>query len=527
MEPDPFPWVLVGPALGVATSALAMGCEQVPRTSALAGEATERTSQALAPDPWADIRAYGAVTSTSCTSTSSQATTNNRAIASALRALTSSGGGTLFVPAGRFCVSTSIVLGNGLLGAPITVAGAGSASVLLGPSDANIGYMIQIGGSYNTVRDLYIDCNSANTSGIGLVPVGSATGTAAQIQGNSLARLLIGACTMNAAGGTASDAVALSATATGAGTTENSIEDIFITNTGRNAGGNALHFFHASPGYATDNHVARVTVENTLGTTGVNLEAGASGNLFEGLVLASGGGAGLVNLSVAAGANYNTFSGVSFDNDGVGAVDIVNASPYTQFIGTDANTVQDITGALMLGPGTSRFGGYSYSGGLAVLNASGGVEFSADAAFDTDKTLSVLGPSGVGSPAGLSVGARVSASAVGLSSVATFSAPNVAGVLPATFVTDSAGSGPLVITQNYDVAAHTGSELVTSVTSTGATILSLTNGNASYSQLTIGAAPLYLNSGGGLVLKGTDRKCVLLTASGGALVATNDYRPCP
>jgi hypothetical protein len=454
----------------------------------------------------------------SCTTASGSS--NSAAIAAALQALGAMGGGTLLFPQGAYCIASTIVLPSA--SPSLTIAGAGKESVLLGPSDATLGYMIQVAGAFDTIRDLTLVCNTAAppastlTSGIGLVP----GVPAANVLGNLLSGLLLEQCTVSN-GIASSDAIALQSGIAGVGSTENTIRDIYVT---EGNGGAAIHLFNTAPGYVTDNEFANVVVNGTATTTTIRLEPGADGNLFTNIVAAAGG-VGTTNVQVAAGADNNQFHGIHFDNGSPTTVDIANGSRFSQFLGTNAKAFSDTTGALMIGTNVARFGGYDYSSahGIALLDPAGGVEFGANAVFDPNKTLSLSGPAGANAPPALAVGASFDGARLGLSSLATFNPPDVNGVLPATFVVDAVGRGPTIVSQDFDITKGTGTLTGIGVSDAGATIVATRHGTSAVAPLVLSASNVALTvAGSGLVLKSPDGAvCAVVTlTNAGALTTT-------
>jgi hypothetical protein len=473
------------------------------------------------PNPWADITAFGATTSSSCTQASGAS--NSTAISKAISSL--SNGGTLFIPPGSYCVGSPILLSSsfGSNYPHINVVGAGKSSILMGPSNANIGYIIQISGSFNTVRDLQIQCTGGlqATSGIGFAP----SGTSVQIQANTVAHIYFQNCTWNLP----SDAISMN---TGSGTntgnvTENVIDDIFIYNANNaNSGGNGVHMFIGNSGYLTDNHVSNITVADTPTTTGINLGAGANANVFANLVMDSGsldGGAASF-IYVASGATNNQFHAVRFDDDGYAAIsDITNNEPTTQLIGTTTNAYKiagTAAGSMTIvgsAGGTTQVGGYSYTQttGSATLNAPYGTN------VPSNLTLTLNGPTAVGEPPGLVVGAPIPNTGYN-GRVATFAAPDAGNYGPAVQVgADPEERGVFVYTMGFNYSNNTG--FVNMVDPEG---LATQSANGNWAPMYLYASQVAVENGGGLVLKGSDGKCVGLTESGGALVTTNNVS-CP
>jgi hypothetical protein len=486
--------------------------------------------QIVGPSPWADVTAFGAVPSSTCTRGDGGPQNTDNAISAALTKLLPTGG-TLFFPPGTYCITRTIALSQG----SITLAGAGNATTILGPTDANIGPLVQVAGSGHTVRDLALNCN-LKSHGISFGGTGSPI-----VQGNALSHLSLVGCT-TAAG---TNAIEFQP---GSQTAENGVRDILITNYGSTASGGAGIYFAAlvpDAGYVTDNTFANITVNNTPGTVGVDIEgtspnnAGASGNNFSGLNISPGGppgGGTSRDILIASGAADNHFNGVTFDNDSDASVHIENHSTTTEFFGTNtyAGRVVDTTGAMTLvgqADNSVQMGGYAYSSTNGIVELGGaGVHLNSGTTVTYGNALSVQGPDAGLYKTALTVGAPIPNT--GIATEVSMSAPNANWGPTVTVMTDGVGRGLQMVTQGYNYV-DAGQSLSIGLSSNGAQIVASTGGSSALAPIKFTGSYLYVgagpqgNPGMPLVLKGSDGTCVGLSVSGGALAATNNFTPCP
>jgi hypothetical protein len=365
----------------------------------------------LGPNPWVDVTAWGAVPVTGACSLSCAhscgATDSWPAIYNALYTLSGSGG-TLFFPAGTYCISQPIVVANPGYN-EITLAGTGVSSQLMpytgpladGGTASSPPYLIWFSASLGGARDLLLQCNAnVATAGLGLVPYPLNTTNTTIIANNNFSGLTIQGCS-------GASAIRLQAGANSSSFTNmNMFHDINISNGGYAYTGTGILLDNPIPNGSTldlsGNHFFGVNLNG--GTTyGINILAGYY-NTFHGLNMLSGS---TTNVHVASGAKYNQFFGMNFDNDADGSTDIVNDEPTTELL--SANTYRTRMGGTAAGTmtvvglldGTTHVGPYAYSNasGVATLNSwgpSGSILVQADAGTTIQSNVVIASPYSLG-----------------------------------------------------------------------------------------------------------------------------------
>ena len=438
------------------------------------------------------------------------------AIAGALKALSDVGGGTLQLPAARYCVARPILVATDR----ITVRGSGKATVVESclPSQQIAqagapGYLIQFSASEGGVQDITLACHNEPgmvTSALAVMPVGE---NRRLIHGDVFSGLRIEGCRGNG--------LEIRASSDGL-TVFNVFRDIFITYTETGI----LLAAPAKGGSTNSNQFYSVTINNHV-TTGIDIQAGASANSFFGCSFETIYGR---SVNISRGAEDNHFFGTVFDNiaPGVPGLAVENAEPTTQFFGSVLipGRIRD-TGTMGSMVGTAgndvRVGGYEYSSadGVVRLNSGGGVRLQTQLSMDPGKTLDVLGETN----ASLAVGGKVAPRRLGIPSLTLFHPPAANWGQAATFITDGVGRGVWIVSSGFDSEHALGTGLAISSTGLSATKA----GTGAAAPVVIGGGSnLYTSTpGAGLVARSPDgTKCALIgVANDGKVGAT--IVPCP
>jgi hypothetical protein len=417
------------------------------------------------------------------------------AIDGALATLAASGGGTLFFPAGSYCVQRPIVVATDR----IVLRGAGKATVLHpctptdgGPKERSgpPPFVIDFAASDGGVSDLTLRCDGIPgtvTSGLGVAPHGN---DSRNIMGNIFSGLRIEACNANG--------IVLRA-AKGL-TVFNSFYDVFVTYSGT-----AIRFEPSAGGSINSNQFFAITVNNFV-TTGIDIQGGRE-NTFFGCSFETVFGRA---ISIAKGSEDNRFFGTTFDN-GPDTIDIVNEEPTTQFYGanTGAARVSSKAGGTFvgLGDGGTNIGGYTYSStdGVARLNTVGGVRIQTNSVLDEGKNLAIGG----GADASLSVGPRLAHERLLMPTLASFHAPASNWGPSATFVADGSGRGALILSSGFSASNNLGNTLMLSPIGVSAT----QSGFGAPAPVVVGGGSNIYTSwpGSGLIAKSPDgSRCALI-----------------
>jgi hypothetical protein len=444
---------------------------------------------AVGSNPWIDVTAppFNVVplpTTANCAAGSADASSG---IQSAIAAMASLGGGTIFLPPGTYCLAHPAIAYYG----STTLVGAGPNATILEPipqtGSSQLPYLVQMAQSYGGARDLGFQCQAnPGTSGLGLVPYARGT----QINYNRFSNLLFNGCVngSNSAPPTGA-AIVLQGAVTGAAIYWNTFNNISIydVDVGGYASGILIGGPGTSAGIVSSNQFFGVTIGNGVNQYGIYI-AGGIENQFYGLNLDNGITNDVVVSSTSPPSQYNQFYGAFFDPSAPGAVN--NAEPTTAFFGTSVppTCVTDTSGKMTLvgnyGNGTQMAGPLSVSIG------------------------SPLPPPNLG----------------GASATASFSAGEINGSYAAVFVSDLAGRNVDFVSQNYSWANGSGSALAIGTDvplnaglGTGVTLNAYQSGSGG-APLVMSTTNLYLRAAGaGIILKGADGTCVELGVKAGVL----------
>jgi hypothetical protein len=465
------------------------------------------------PSPWADVTAWGAAKDCSADAAG--------AIQAAIHSLAA--GGTVFFPPGTYCISQPIrVLNDNVL-----LRGSGKATILQPFGTTPPVSLIQFSASDGGVQELALNCANApgqTTSGLAVIPASVTPSQPENQNRNRFSGLQIAGCGANAILLQAGPLVATNGSPAASGCWFNAFYDIHILYSGT-----AILFANplggcvgtgqnrVCPSSVNRNQFYSVVADGFV-TNGVDIEAGAT-NTFYGCSF-SGIAQSAISIAksstVGADNNDNRFFGTSFEANGT---DVDNSNLYTHFFGSPIDLAK-VRGAApiatILGQADAeRFVGYDYKStdGVARWSTVGGVEFQTSVSVDSGKTCSIGGGTTHDS---LAVGPPVSAASLGVSSLASFAAPDSNWGFASTFVADGVGRGVEIVSQDYDVN-NAGSALAVGPTG----IIAYQNGDA-FAPLKVLSSSLYLtNAGSGLIQRSPNGTCWQLAVSDtGAVSAT-------